>query len=74
MIFDHALVPAGHEDEMLDTGLPRFVDDVLDQRAVDDRKHFLRHGFGGRQKAGSEAGDGKYGFADAGHARVLGTC
>ena len=68
MVLDHALVAAGDEDEMLDAGLARFVHHVLDQRPVDHRQHFLRHGLGRRQEAGSEAGDGKYGFADAGHA------
>ncbi len=59
MVLDHALVAAGDEDAVLDAGFARLVDHVLDQRAVDHRQHFLRHGLGGRQKAGSEAGDGK---------------
>ena len=67
MILDHALVAAGDEDEMLDAGLARFVHHVLDQRPVHHRQPFLRHGFGRRQEAGPQAGDGKYGFADAGH-------
>ncbi len=67
MVLDHALVAAGDEDEMLDAGLARLVHHVLDQRPVDDRQHFLRHGLGGGQEAGSKAGDGKYGFADAVH-------
>ena len=70
MVLDHALVAAGDEDEMLDAGLAGLVHHVLDQRPVDDRQHFLRHGFGRRQEAGPEAGDGKYGFADAGHANL----
>ena len=70
MVLDDALVAAGDEDEMLDAGLARLVDHVLDQRPVDDRQHFLRHGLGGGQEAGSEAGDGKDGFADAGHAGI----
>ena len=68
MVLDDALVAAGDEDEMLDAGLARLVHHVLDQRPVDDRQHFLRHGLGGRQEAGAEAGDGEDGFADAGHA------
>ncbi len=68
MVLDHALVAAGDEDEMLDAGLARFVHHVLDQRPVHHRQHFLRHGLGGRQEAGAEAGDGEDGFADAGHA------
>jgi hypothetical protein len=32
---------------MLDAGFARLVDHVLDQRAVDNRQHLLRHGLGG---------------------------
>ena len=59
MILDHRLVAAGDEDQMLDAGLARLVDRILDQRAVDDRQHFLRHGFGRGQEAGAKACDGK---------------
>ena len=64
MILDHALVAAGDEDEMLDAGFLGLIDHVLDQRLVDDGQHLLRHGLGGGQDAGAEAGDGKDGFAD----------
>ena len=70
MIFDHTLVAAGDEDEMLDAGFPRLVDHILDQRLVDDGQHFLRHRLGGGQDAGAEAGDRKNGFADF-HGRTL---
>ena len=65
MVLDDALVAAGDEDEMLDAGLARLIDRVLDQRPVDDRQHLLGHGLGGRQEAGAETGDGKDGSADA---------
>src|SRR5690606_9619044 len=65
MILDDTLVAAGDENEMLDAGFARFIDGVLDERSVDDRQHFLGHGLGGRQKSGSEAGNGKYGGSDA---------
>ena len=67
VILDRALVAAGDEDEMLDTGLARLVDHVLDQRPVDHRQHFLRNGLGGGEEAGTEAGDGEYGLADRFH-------
>ena len=41
-----------------------FLDGVLDQGLVDDREHLLGHGLGGRQEAGAESCDGKYGLAD----------
>ncbi len=67
VILDDAFVAAGDEDEMLDAGLARLVDDVLDQRPVDHRQHLLRHGLGRGQKPGAKPGDGKYGFTDMGH-------
>src|SRR5262249_33900279 len=82
MILDHALVASGHENEVLDACLARFVDHMLDERPIDHREHFLRHGLGGRQEPGAEAGDRENGFADlhwlgpdggAGQRRVKGT-
>ncbi len=67
VVLDHRLIAAGDEDKMLDAGLARLVDHVLDQRPVHDRQHFLGHGFGGGQEACSKAGDREYGFADASH-------
>ena len=71
MVLDHALVAPGHENEMLDPGLARLVDDVLHDRAVDDGEHLLRDCLGGGQETGAETGDGEDGFADALH-RALG--
>ena len=65
MVLDDALVAAGDEDEMLDAGLARLVDHMLDQRPVDDRQHLLRHRLGGGQEAGAKPGHGKHGLADA---------
>ena len=59
MILDDVLVAPGDEDEVLDAGLPRLVNDMLDDRPVDHRQHFLGHGLGGRQEAGSEPSDRK---------------
>ena len=68
MVLDDRLVAAGHEDEMLDAGFARLVDDILDDRPVDDGQHFLGDGLGGRKEAGAETGDGKDCFADFFHA------
>ena len=51
------LSAAGDEDHFLDARLARFVDRILDQRAIDDRQHLLGDGLGGGQQAGAEAGD-----------------
>jgi len=67
MILDDALVAPGDEDEMLDPGLARLVDHMLDQRPVDHRQHLLGHRLGGRQEAGPEAGDREDGFANRFH-------
>jgi hypothetical protein len=68
MVFDNRLVAARHEDEVFDAGLPRLVDDVLDDRSVDDRQHFLRDRLGGWEKTRAETGDWKNCFADFFHA------
>ena len=62
------LVAAGDEDEMLDAGFARLVDDILDDRPVDDRQHFLRNGLGGGQEPRSETGNREYCFANFLHA------
>ena len=69
MILDNSFVPPGDEYEMLDAGLARLVDDMLDQRPVNDRQHFLRHGLCGGQEPGAKPGDGKDGFANDLHGR-----
>jgi hypothetical protein len=57
MVFDHALVSAGDENEMLDPRCHRLLHDILHHRLVDHGKHLLRHGLGGGQKAGPQSGD-----------------
>ena len=68
MVLDDRLVAAGHEDEMLDAGLARLVDDILDDRTVDDRQHLLRHRLRRRQKPRPQTCDRKYCLADFFHA------
>ena len=68
MIFDHRLVAAGDEDEMLDAGFPRLVDDILDDGPVDDREHLLRNGLGGRKKPRAETGHRENCLANSFHA------
>src|SRR5215813_5635872 len=67
MVFDDSLVAAGDEDEVLDAGLARLIDHVLDQRPVDDRQHLLGHRLGGREEAGAETGNRENRFADGFH-------
>ena len=65
MVFDGALVAAGHEDHFADAGVIGLFHGVLDQRLVHDGQHFLRLRLGGRQKTGAQACDGEDGFGDA---------
>ena len=64
MVLDDALVATGDEDELLDARRARFVDDMLQDRPVDHRQHFLRDRLRGGQETRAEAGDGKDGFAN----------
>src|SRR5258708_3546100 len=73
MVLDHALVAASDEDEVLDAGLPRFIDHVLDQRTIDHRQHFLRHRLRGGQEGRAEGGDGQYGFSNGFHDGIFGS-
>ncbi len=43
MVLDHLLVPAGDEDDMLDSGLAGLVHGILHDWPVDDRQHLLGH-------------------------------
>src|SRR5690606_17144135 len=67
MILDHSLVAPGDENEVLDSGRARLVDDMLDHRPIDDGQHLLRHGLGRGKKAGAEAGHRENRLADALH-------
>ena len=71
MVFDHALVASGDEDEVFDAGLAGLIDHVLNERPVDHRQHFLRHRLGRRQEPGAEPGDGEDGFANEFHESPL---
>ena len=64
VILDRRLAPAGHEDEMLDTGGACFLERILNDRLVHHRQHFLGHGLGGGQHPGAKTGHRKHGFAD----------
>ena len=62
LVDQHHLAAPGDEAEFLDPGGARFLHRVLDQRLVHHREHFLRHGLGGGQEAGSETGDRENGL------------
>ena len=64
VVFDGLLAAPGDDDDLVAAGGHGLFDAVLNDRLVDERQHFLGLGFGGGQKAGAQAGGGKYGFAD----------
>jgi len=64
MFDDGGLAAAGHEDELFDSRLARFIHRVLDQRPVDDGKKFLRDSLCCGKKAGSKSCYREYGFSD----------
>src|SRR5690349_14537124 len=64
MVGNDMLAAAGDEDELLDSGLARLLDGILDHRLVHDRQHLLGDGLGGRQEAGPHAGNGENSLAD----------
>ncbi|GAB6970471.1 hypothetical protein JCM16408A_12190 [Methylobacterium phyllosphaerae] len=70
MILDHGLAATGHEDEVLDPRLTGLVDDMLHDRPVHDREHFLRDRLRGWQEARAKARDGQDGLADRFHQTV----
>jgi hypothetical protein len=57
VVFDGALVAAGDEDHLANSGRVGFFDRVLDQRLVHHGQHFLGAGLGGWQEACAETGD-----------------
>src|SRR5262249_51830134 len=64
VIFNRVLAAARHDHDVVDAGLNRFLDTVLDDRLVDDHQHFLRLCLGGREKSCTETSCGKDRLAD----------
>jgi hypothetical protein len=67
VVFDRALVAAGHEDHLAHAGGVGFFHRVLDQRLVHHRQHLLGLGLGGGQEAGAETGDRENCLLDCKH-------
>ncbi len=68
VILDGGFAAPGDDDDVLNPGVDRFFDAVLNDGLVDDRQHLFGLGLGGGQKAGSQPGGGENGFANfSGH-------
>jgi hypothetical protein len=57
MILDHRLVASGDKDKMLDARFARFIDNILNDRPVHHRQHFLRNGLRSRKEARTQSRD-----------------
>ncbi len=57
-----ALLRPRHEYEMLDTGSPRLVDDMLETGRSTTDSISLRHRLRSRQKSGAQSRHGEHGF------------
>ena len=55
VIFDSALAPPGHDDDVGDARADRLLDDVLNERFVDQRQHLFGLGLGGGKEPGPQA-------------------
>ena len=64
MVFDRAFPAASDNNDVLDSGMKGFLDSVLDQWLIDQRKHFFGLGLGGWKKAGTEPSGREDGFAN----------
>ena len=54
VVLDRALVPAGHEDDLLEPGGDRLLHYVLNGGLVHERQHLLGLGLRGGQEPGAE--------------------
>jgi hypothetical protein len=55
MIFDGRFAASGDDDDVLNAGMHRLFDAILNQGLVHDGQHFFGGGFGSRQKASAQA-------------------
>ena len=60
VILERGFTFGGNEDEFLDAGRTRFINGVLDERAVDEGHDFLRNRLGRRQEPRAHACDRKH--------------
>src|SRR6516165_2539264 len=71
MILDDRFVATGDENEMLDSGLAGFVNNMLNQRPIDHRQHLFGHRLGRGQEPGAKPGYRKDRFTDRFHVLAM---
>ncbi|MNQ52698.1 hypothetical protein D3C85_667240 [compost metagenome] len=67
MIFQCTLAPTGNDRHMLEAGVPCLFNAILNQGFVDDRQHFLGHGFCRRQETRAVASGREQTFTNHGY-------
>ncbi|MNL33655.1 hypothetical protein D3C87_1555800 [compost metagenome] len=67
MVFNGALITAGHKNKVGNPGGHGLFDSVLNERFVDHGQHFLGHRLGGGQETRAHASDWEDGFTDGTH-------
>src|SRR5205085_1438910 len=55
VVLDGGLTAPGDDDDRLDAGQNRLLDDVLDERLINERQHLLRRRLRRRQEARAQA-------------------
>ena len=64
VVVHSGLGPVGHHQDILDAGVYRLLDDILDHRLVHQGEHLLGNRLGGGQHPGPQPGCGNDGFPD----------
>ena len=70
IVLDGVLAAVGDYEYLLNARGHRLLDDVLNDRLIHQRKHFLRDALGVREQARTKTGGGDYRFSDL-HIRLL---
>ena len=64
VVVHSGLGPVGHHQDILDAGVYRLLDDILDDRLVHQGEHLLGNRLGGGQHPGPQPGGGDNGLAN----------
>ena len=62
MILNGPLCMTADDEDLFNTACTDFLDNVLDGRNIDNRKHFLWHRFCSRQETGPKTSSRDHGF------------
>ena len=63
MVFNGRFAPSGDDNDVLDPGVQRLLNPILNQWFIDNRKHFFGLGFRRWQKPSAQSSGRKYCFS-----------